>query len=76
MVKQLKNRWGDVNNPTRFIIGTNRAKMKLFDVNASVQKTVSNEPSKKIQFDDPPVMDNTKTGARLKAEKRSFGEFQ
>jgi replicative DNA helicase len=76
MVKQLKNRWGDVNNPTRFIVGTNRAKMKLFDVNASVQKTVSNESSKKLLIDDTPVMDNTKTGARLKAEKRSFGEFQ
>ena len=35
MVKQLKNRYNDVNNPKRFIIGINKSKMKLYDADTS-----------------------------------------
>jgi replicative DNA helicase len=44
MVKQLKNRHSDPNNHKRFVIGIDRAKMKLFDLESSEQNTVSQEP--------------------------------
>ena len=30
-VKQLKNRWGDINKPSSFVISVNKAKMQMFD---------------------------------------------
>jgi len=38
--KQLKNRYNDVNSPTRFLVGVNKSKMKLFDLETSVQNTI------------------------------------
>ena len=38
LVKQLKNRYNDPTVNKRFIIGVERAKMKLFDVSATTQK--------------------------------------
>jgi hypothetical protein len=38
MVKQLKNRYNDPSANKRFIIGVDRAKMKLYDVEDSAQK--------------------------------------
>mgnify|MGYP003346745296 CR=1 FL=1 len=40
MVKQLKNRYNDPNYFKRFVIGIDRAKMKLFDVEASAQHDI------------------------------------
>lgn len=37
MVKQLKNRYGDPINNRRFVIGVDRSKMRLFDVNDVAQ---------------------------------------
>ena len=37
LVKQLKNRYNDPAQNRRFIIGVNRAKMKLFDVDSDCQ---------------------------------------
>jgi replicative DNA helicase len=42
--KQLKNRWGDLGQYRRFIVGIDRAKMKLFDAEESAQKTLFKEP--------------------------------
>lgn len=30
-LKQLKNRWGDINAPSSFMVSTNKAKMQLYD---------------------------------------------
>jgi replicative DNA helicase len=38
LVKQLKNRYNDIASNKRFVVGINRAKMKLFDVEESAQK--------------------------------------
>lgn len=38
LVKQLKNRYNDIATNKRFVVGINRAKMKLFDVEESAQK--------------------------------------
>ena len=40
MVKQLKNRYNDPTLHKRFMVGIDRAKMKLFDLEASAQKDV------------------------------------
>jgi replicative DNA helicase len=37
MVKQLKNRYGDPNFNKKFVIGVDRAKMRLYDAEASAQ---------------------------------------
>lgn len=40
MVKQLKNRYNDLNIYKRFIIGVDRAKMRLYDVEANAQNII------------------------------------
>jgi len=40
MVKQLKNRYSDPNNYKRFVIGIDRAKMKLFDAEPDAQNGI------------------------------------
>jgi len=40
MFKQLKNRYSDSNSNKRFVVGINRGKMKLYDVEASAQSLV------------------------------------
>ena len=52
VVKQLKNRYGDPNLNSRFIVGVDRSKMRLYDVENSAQEDLL----------DGPVMDNTKFG--------------
>ena len=37
MVKQLKNRYNDVATNRKFVVGINRAKMKLYNLEASEQ---------------------------------------
>jgi KaiC/GvpD/RAD55 family RecA-like ATPase len=41
MVKQLKNRYGDPNKHKRFVVGVNRAKMQLFDLEQTAQDGLS-----------------------------------
>ena len=56
MVKQLKNRYNDPTLHKRFVIGVDRSKMRLFDVEDNQQTLV----------DDTPVFDKTETGKRFK----------
>jgi KaiC/GvpD/RAD55 family RecA-like ATPase len=51
MVKQLKNRYGDPNNYKRFVVGIDRAKMKLYDVEQSAQDDLVDAG----QVDDKPL---------------------
>ena len=66
MVKQLKNRWGDITSPGRFLIGVDRPKMKLYNLEESAQ---ANLRPKKEEKDDGPVMDKTTFGSRMSAER-------
>ena len=52
MVKQLKNRYNDPGSNRKFVIGVDRSKMRLYNVENSAQDL----------SDDRPVMDNTKFG--------------
>ena len=63
MVKQLKNRYGDPALHRRFVVGVDRSRMKLYNVDQDQQNNVI--PS----IDDKPVMDNTDFGSGLKREK-------
>ena len=45
MVKQLKNRYNDISKYKRFVIGVDRNKMKLFDVEESAQSNIMNDVS-------------------------------
>ena len=40
MVKQLKNRYNDTGTHRKFVVGIDRAKMKLFDVEQSAQNDI------------------------------------
>lgn len=54
MVKQLKNRYSDLASMRRFVIGIDRAKMRLYDVEQSAQKDVvqdSSQPANKPKGD-------------------------
>lgn len=70
MVKQLKNRYGDPAIHRRFVIGVDRAKMKLYDVEQHAQDDV---------LDDKPVFDNSDSGRRIgserKFDKNAFEKF-
>ena len=58
-VKQLKNRYNDLTVNKRFVIGIDRAKMRLFDVKSSEQKDLVD--SGQEDFTEP-VFDNTDFG--------------
>ena len=40
MLKQLKNRYNDINVSKRFILGVDRAKMRLYDCEQSAQDDI------------------------------------
>jgi|TARA_R110000787_G_scaffold46255_1_gene112359 replicative DNA helicase len=62
-VKQLKNRYNDPTSNKRFVIGIDRAKMKLFDVTLEEQKGLadSNQTEEKDNFAEP-IFDKTEFG--------------
>jgi replicative DNA helicase len=62
MVKQLKNRYNDPNKNKRFLIGIDRSKMRLYDVDDTDQDLV----------DDTPVFDNSNQGH----DQNKFQDFK
>jgi hypothetical protein len=67
MIKQLKNRYNDPSTNRRFVVGVDRSKMKLYNLEDSAQKNLVNDSgarSSKPDYDTP-VMDNTAFGERL-----------
>tara|TARA_R110001592_G_scaffold52601_3_gene161010 strand:- start:5865 stop:7265 length:1401 start_codon:yes stop_codon:yes gene_type:complete len=59
-VKQLKNRYNDPTTNKRFILGIDRAKMKLYDVEQSAQKDlVDSGQEDKVVFDSTPFAGKT-----------------
>lgn len=61
MVKQLKNRYSDPAINRRFVVGVDRSKMKLYNVEQEAQEDI---------IDDTPVFDNSETGKRMKSERK------
>lgn len=85
MVKQLKNRWGSIDSPKRFIIGIDRSKMKLFDAEESAQEGLTGG-AKQIEQEDRPLFDNSgmmqdedfgpRKLSSFKKKKPNFGGLQ
>jgi replicative DNA helicase len=72
VIKQLKNRYSDPNYYKRFVVGIDRAKMKLYDVEESAQTGMSDMG--KVD-DDKPLFDKSGFGSRMKNEKKDFSGF-
>jgi replicative DNA helicase len=65
MIKQLKNRYSDPSKYKRFVVGVDRAKMKLYDVEASAQTLADSG------------MPEEDTNTQWKGKpKPSFGDFK
>ena len=64
MVKQLKNRYNDPTTNKRFVIGVDRAKMKLYDVEQTAQTDILDSGQV-----DQPVFDKSDFGKRMKSHK-------
>lgn len=65
MVKQLKNRYNDPSVNRRFVLGVDRSKMRLYDVEQSAQEDIL----------DGPVMDNTEFGQQDYERNRKKPKF-
>ena len=55
MVKQLKNRYNDPTSYRRFVVGVDRSKMRLYDI----------EENKQTLTDDTPVFDKAPNGQKF-----------
>ena len=55
MVKQLKNRYNDPTQNKRFVVGVDRSKMRLFDV----------DPNEQTLTDDTPVFDKSESKEKM-----------
>lgn len=78
MIKQLKNRWGDIGYYRRFLVGIDRAKMKIYELEESAQRNINVDDSsggssgkKKIVDDDGPMFDKTDIGRRMRGTRKS-----
>ena len=72
IVKQLKNRYNDPNYYKRFVVGIDRSKMKLYDVEASAQEGLADSGHSK---NDTPVFDKSGFGSRMQTEDFSGFKF-
>jgi len=61
MVKQLKNRYNDPSMHRKFVVGIDRAKMKLYNVEQGAQDGI---------IDDGPIFDKSSSGERIKSERK------
>ena len=66
MVKQLKNRYNNPDTNKRFMIGVDKAKMKLYDVEQTAQNHIHD--SGQVQPDEP-LFDKSDFGRREKQRK-------
>jgi len=66
MVKQLKDRYNDPTIHRRFVVGIDRAKMRLYNTEDSAQDGI---------MDDTPVFNKTTFGAADEDRKRRLKEF-
>ena len=67
MIKQLKNRYGDLGYYKRFVVGLDTSRMKFYDVEESAQKNIADSGQDE---DDKPIFDKSKFGSRLRQERK------
>jgi len=71
MIKQLKNRYGDPSYYKRFVVGVDKARMKLYNVEDDAQDDLADSGGK----DTGPAFDKTSFGKGQSAEKRGGFDF-
>ena len=71
MVKQLKNRYNDPGANKRFVIGIDRARMKLYDCEQEAQNDIIDSG----QEDDTPAFDKTTFGLGL-GKSKTYEKFE
>jgi len=77
MVKQLKNRYNDPTMHKRFVLGIDRSKMKLFDVDNDDQALFEQMGKKSNEDNDDDTMSKFKTKKpRPISVERSFSEWE
>jgi len=69
LIKQLKNRYSDITSNKKFLVGVDRAKMRLSDLGDASQSGLVDTGKK--EKEDTPVFDTS-----LKKTKKDFGEFK
>jgi replicative DNA helicase len=69
LVKQLKNRYNDPTAYQRFVVGVDRSKMRLYDVD-------QNESPLHKEEDNGPAFDNSTSGQRIRSESDKFKDFK
>lgn len=81
MIKQLKNRWGDLGYYRRFVVGIDRARMKLFDLEDKAQLDIQNDmqknagaPQPQKSNDDSALFDKTSFGLSVNEKKKKLFE--
>jgi archaellum biogenesis ATPase FlaH len=68
LVKQLKNRYNDPTSNQRFVVGVDRSKMRLFDVD-------QNDSPLNKEEDTGPAFDKSTSGQRVNSENK-FKDFR
>ena len=68
LIKQLKNRYSDPTKNRKFVIGIDRAKMKLYDLDPSEQQSLVDTGQDEDNKDSAPVYD--------KFKKKDFSDFK
>ena len=69
MFKQLKNRYGDPTKYKKFVVGIDRSRMRLFNVEETAQMNNDNEE------EDKPLMDKTKFGEEDHERNKKKSKF-
>lgn len=68
MIKQLKSRYGDPSIHRKFVVGVDRSRMRLYNVEQTAQEDIE---------DEGPAFDKGAFGTRLKQERKDkFSGFQ
>ncbi len=75
MLKQLKNRYRDLNLNKRFVLGVDRAKMRLYDVEESAQDGIVDSGSKADNLEKLQEMANF-GNPKSKFDKKLFGDIK
>ena len=67
MFKQLKNRFSDPEKNKKFIVGVDKSRMRLYNLEKIVQDTIANESS---------IQEQPKSSFQAKFDKKSFKDFK
>lgn len=70
LVKQLKNRYNDLNYWKKFFVGIDKSKMKLYDLEDNAQDGISESGYKAQPQEDRSVFDKSNFGHGITSEKK------